>query len=192
MKKGLGNLFITTSGSHFFNKTDFKQYLLTITKNTCIKINCLVCRPEVESSRTFLVSRTHFEVLGFEGQVLGFGLEASSPRTLSCPRLENSTCFWNVEFCRSLEKIFEDVFYWRTPEKNFWRPFFWKHLRSCPWSLVLVSSIPVLGLERVCPRKDCPWPWIFLCPWPLALCPRFHLWFSRLGLCAFCTSKKGV
>ena len=29
----------------------------------------------------------------------------------------------------------------------------------CPWSLA--SSIPVLGLERVCPRKGCPWPRIF-------------------------------
>ena len=26
----------------------------------------------------------------------------------------------------------------------------------------LASSIPVLGLESVCPRKGCPWPW----PWP--------------------------
>ena len=46
-----------------------------------------------------------------------------------------------------------------------------------PWSLA--SSIPVLGLESVCPRKGCPWPWprIFLCPWPWpqALCPRLHL-----------------
>ena len=33
----------------------------------------------------------------------------------------------------------------------------------CPWSLALASSIPVLGLESVCPRKGCPWPW----PWPL-------------------------
>ena len=32
-------------------------------------------------------------------------------------------------------------------------------MRLCPWSLVLASSIPVLGLERVCPRKGCPWPW---------------------------------
>ena len=32
----------------------------------------------------------------------------------------------------------------------------------CPWSLALASSIPVLGLESVCPRKGCPWPW----PWP--------------------------
>ena len=32
-------------------------------------------------------------------------------------------------------------------------------MRLCPWSLA--SSIPVLGLERVCPRKGCPWPRIF-------------------------------
>ena len=50
---------------------------------------------EVESSRTSLASRTHFEVLGlgFEGQVLGLGLEASNPRKLACPRLEDSTIF---------------------------------------------------------------------------------------------------
>ena len=41
--RGLGHLFIISSSSHFFNKTNFKQYLLTITKNTCIKINYLVC-----------------------------------------------------------------------------------------------------------------------------------------------------
>ena len=39
---------------------------------------------EVESSRTSLTSRTHFEVLG---------LEASSSRKLACPRLEDSTIF---------------------------------------------------------------------------------------------------
>ena len=56
---------------------------------------------EVESSRTSLASRTssrtHFVVLGLglEGQVLGLGLglEASSPRKLACPRLEDSTIF---------------------------------------------------------------------------------------------------
>ena len=31
----------------------------------------------------------------------------------------------------------------------------------CYWFLALASSIPVLGLEKVCPRKGCPWPWIF-------------------------------
>ena len=48
--------------------------------------------------------------------------------------------------------------------------FFGKPLRLCPWSLALASSIPVLGLERVCPRKGCPWPWpwIFFVFLPLA------------------------
>ena len=41
----------------------------------------------------------------------------------------------------------------------------------CPWSLALASSIPVLGLESVCPRKGCPWPWprIFFVSLALAL-----------------------
>ena len=42
-------------------------------------------------------------------------------------------------------------------------------MRLCSWSLALASSIPVLGVERVCPRKGCPWPW------PRALCLRLHL-----------------
>ena len=54
-------------------------------------------KSEVESSRTFLASRTHFEVLGLgiKGQVLvlGLGFEASSPQKLPCPRLEDSTIF---------------------------------------------------------------------------------------------------
>ena len=75
-------------------------------------------------------------------------------------------------------KILGKPMNWRSPEKLFWRPFL-KHLRLCPWSLALASSIPVLGLESVCPRKAvlglglgfflCPWPW------PRALCPRLHL-----------------
>ena len=41
-------------------------------------------------------------------------------------------------------------------------------MRLCPWSL----SIPVLGLESVCPRKGCPWPWprIFFCVLGLEPC----------------------
>ena len=35
--------------------------------------------------------------------------------------------------------------------------FFWRALALV--SLALASSIPVLGLESVCPRKGCPWPW---------------------------------
>ena len=42
VEKGMGHLLITASCSHFFNKTDFEQYLLTVTKNIRIKINCLI------------------------------------------------------------------------------------------------------------------------------------------------------
>ena len=55
--------------------------------------------------------------------------------------------------------------------------FFGEHLGQCPWFLALASKIPVLGLERFCPRKGCPWLWpwprIFLFPWfwPRASCP---------------------
>ena len=42
------------------------------------------------------------------------------------------------------------------------------HLRQCPWSLALASSIPVLGLESVCPRKGCPLPRTFFVSLALA------------------------
>ena len=41
--------------------------------------------------------------------------------------------------------------------KTFFFFFFGEHLPLV--SLALASSIPVLGLESVCPRKGCPWPW---------------------------------
>ena len=56
--------------------------------------------------------------------------------------------------------------------KNFCEDFFFgEHLRLCPWSLALAASIPVLGLESVCPRKGCPCPWprIFFVSLALAL-----------------------
>ena len=57
-------------------------------------------------------------------------------------------------------KILATPINWRLPEKLFLKIFFFvEHLRLCPWFLALSSSIPVLGLERVCPRKGCPWPW---------------------------------
>ena len=52
---------------------------------------------------------------------------------------------------------------WKTFLKTF---FFREQLRLCPWSLA--PSIPVLGLERVCPRKGCPWPRIFFVSLALA------------------------
>ena len=56
-------------------------------------------------------------------------------------------------------KILATAINWRLLEKNFEDLFFGEHLRLCPWSLALALSIPVLGLESVCPRKGCPWPW---------------------------------
>ena len=92
-------------------------------------ITLIICFTEVESSRT------HFEVngLGLEGQVLGLCLEASSPRKLPCPRLEDSTFFELLKSCRS---------------PKIWRLFFWR-------TLALVSLVLGLGLELSCfwPRE---------------------------------------
>ena len=95
--------------------------------------------PEVESSRTFFASRTHFEVLGL-------GLKASNPRKWPCPWLENSTIFWVVKSLWSAKKFFwKTVFSGDRQKKNFEDLFFGEHLRLCSWSLA--SSIPVLGLR---------------------------------------------
>ena len=109
---------------------------------------------------------------------------ASRPEVLeNCPvlGLRAALFFELLKFCEALEKFFGKTFFCGDRLKNFCEDlifFFGKHLRLCPWSLALASSIPVLGLESVCPRKGCSWPWprIFLCPWPRALCPRLHLW----------------
>ena len=70
-----------------------------------LKSLALALASKVKSLALALASRPqvleNFEVLGLglglEGQVLGLGLEASSPRKLACPRLEDSTIFWNVK-----------------------------------------------------------------------------------------------
>ena len=49
--------------------------------------------------------------------------------------------------------FFEDLFFGKRLKKIFEDIFFGEHLRLCPWSLALASRIPVLGLEKVCPRK---------------------------------------
>ena len=79
-------------------------------------------------------------------------------------------------------------FFWRSPKKFLWRPFFFfflrspafffgEHLRLCPWSwprafLSLASRVSVLGKAVLGLGLGfilCPWPW------PRALCPRLHL-----------------
>ena len=152
------------------------------TTKICLQKNVTLCLlSEVESSRTSLASRTysrtHFEVLGL-------GFEASSPRKLPSPRLEDSTIFWTVEIllesARYLAEICEDLFLsclsWDRLKKVFWRPFspeefflrpvflkspeksFWRpffgHLRLWPWSLASRGS--VLGFEIFL----CFWPWL--------------------------------
>ena len=124
-------------------------------------------------------SRTHF-------QVLGLGLEVSSPRKLPCPRLEDSTIFlmvkilkigwkfffYTVFFGDCLKKNFADL------EKNFCRSFFAENICVCVlgrWpraflSLasrmsVLVKAVLGLGLGFFLR----PWPW------PRASCLRLHL-----------------
>ena len=58
-------------------------------------------------------------------------------------------------------KIFSGSFFFGDRLKKFFEDlFFSEHLRLCPWSLA--SSIPVLGLESVYPRKNSPWPRLFV------------------------------
>ena len=62
---------------------------------------------------------------------------------------------------RLAEKKFFDRFFGDHQKKILKTFFFGEHLRLCPWFLALASSIRVFGIERVCPRKGCPWPRIF-------------------------------
>ena len=140
--------------------------------------------------------RTHFEVLGLD-------LEASSPRKLLCPRLEDSTIFWIVEMFRSSEKCFWS-FFWRSPEKNFWRlflKFFWSSPEKKFWSPFLLffwrtlsPVFLVLVLEHFC-----PWPREGLSSEGLSLALVFFFVFLALAsslvssntpltLCTFCIS----
>ena len=88
---------------------------------------------------------------------------ASRPQVLeNWPVLDSRTAlfFELLKFCGALEKFFGKRVFFEDRLKNFCEDlFFAEHLRLCPWSLALVSSIPVLGLKSVCPQKGCPWPW---------------------------------
>ena len=95
-------------------------------------------------------SRTHFEVLG---------IEASSPRKLPCPRLEDSAIFEPLKFRwktpETLRKICKDLFFcflkWRLPEKKFFEDLFRlkKYFVDHFFLFVANTCVCVLG----------PWPW---------------------------------
>ena len=102
---------------------------------------------------------------------------ASRPQVLkNWPVLGSRTAvfFELLKFCEALEKFFGKRFFGEIAGKIFVKTFFFffgEHLLLCPWSLALASSIPVLGLESVCPRKGCPWPWPRVFFVSLALAP---------------------
>ena len=152
--------------------------LVVMTNETSIKVtrllrSSLLWVSELESSRT-------------DFQVLGLNLEAYKSSKIALSSAKDSTIFWiikiSLENARNLAKNLRRSFFRDRLKKIFDHLFFGEHLRLCPWFLALASSISVLGLERVCPRKGCPCPWprIVFCPWPRALCSRFHFWWQWL------------
>ena len=129
------------------------------------------------------------------GHILKSLALASRPQVLeNWPVLGSRTAvfFELLKFCEALEKFFGKRFFCGDRLKNFWEDlfFFWRspafffgeHLRLCPWSLALASSIPVLGLESVCPRKGCPWPWPRIYFVSLALASSLVSWTPPLLL----------
>ena len=98
-------------------------------------------------------SRTHFEILdlGLEGQALG--LEASSPRKLPWPRLEDSTIFCIVKI------LLENA---RNPAENLRRPFLFSSFGDR-----LKNIFEDLIFENTCAWALGPWPWPqHFFPWP--------------------------
>ena len=134
---------------------DSEQRFAQLNKALSNLEGCMVYSlPEVESSRTSLASRTHFEVLGL-------GLEASSPRKLLCPRLEDSTIFWTFEI--SLENA-------RNLTKNLRTPFLFSSIGNCVKKIFedlfrLKKSFEDLFFSEntcACVLGPWPWPWAFL------------------------------
>ena len=99
---------------------------------------------KVESLRTSLASRTHFEVLGLgfglEGQVRG--LEASSPQKLPCTRLEDSTIFCSVEI------LLENA---RSLAENLRRPFLLSAIGDRRSNFIIIIIIGQ-RCKRICYR----------------------------------------
>ena len=117
------------------------------------------------------------------GHILKFFALASKPLVLeNCPVLGSRTAlfFESLKFCRSPEKKILKTFFWGERLKNSFEDLlFWRTLAP----VSLASSIPVLGLERVCPleglsSEGLSLASVFFCRWlwPRALSSRLHLW----------------
>ena len=117
----------------------------------------------MESSRTSLASKTHFDVLGLGlvGQVLGLSLKASSPRNCLVLGSRTALLFELLKVCWAPEKILRKRFFLMITWKLFWRLFFffffWERLKKFSEDLsfwrALALVFLVLGLEH-----SCPWP----------------------------------
>ena len=107
--------------------------------------------------------RGHFlKSLALASKVKSLALASRPPVLENWPVLGSRTAlfFELLKFCGALEKFFGKRFFVEIAWKMFIKTFFFgEHLRLCP--LFLASSIPVLGLESIFPRKGCPWPRIF-------------------------------
>ena len=113
------------------------------TSRNCKTTTMMVKEAEVESSRTSLALRTHFEILGL-------GLE-------NCSVFGSRTAlfFERLKFCRSAEKCFSRPFFLEFDGKIFLKTFLLRKM--------LAFVFLVLGLEH-----SCPWPRIFFVPLALA------------------------
>ena len=91
-----------------------KHFISLVLNDEVLLLQCYSV--EVESLRTSLVLRTHFEVLGLEGQVLSLegqvlSLEASSPQKMHVLGSRTTVFFESLKLCSLTEKKIEDLFF---------------------------------------------------------------------------------
>ena len=138
---------ITWSHAHRFTKVRFR----TSSRVLVLNIGLFPTLQKFRSALTQCASRSSPR-----------GFISEDPHIMWCafatvPTIAGIRSFLNYIWKRQKPrgKFVKTVFifvFWRSPEKFVWKPFFFgERLRLCPLSLA--SSIPILGLERVCPRK---------------------------------------
>ena len=129
----------------------------------------------METLRTSLASRTHFDVLGlgFEGQILS--LEAWKSSKMSCTRLQDNTIF---RFVEKMDKVMTIFFLRPCSEssrnflKTFYLFYFGERPKLCGKFAKYLGEDPFFSLEEH--LQNCvlgTWPWIFFCVLGLGLEP---------------------